>query len=71
MMMVILPCMHWKTDNTKFTRSAFILDKQIAEKDFWAEAFNESFLDEHVASKLDIEQAALIWGFGENSKMCS
>jgi hypothetical protein len=37
------------------------LDKQIAEEDFWAdEEFNESFLDEHVGSKLDIEQAALI-----------
>jgi hypothetical protein len=35
------------------------LDKQIAEEDFWAEAFNESFLDEHVASKLDIEQKAM------------
>jgi hypothetical protein len=35
------------------------LDKQIAEEDFWAEAFNESFLDEHVASKLDIQQATM------------
>ncbi len=51
------------------------LDKQIAEEDFWAEEFNESFLDEHLASKLDIEQEAMTWGFGENSmcapKMCS
>jgi hypothetical protein len=35
------------------------LDKQIAEEHSWAEEFNESFLDEHVASKLDIEQEAM------------
>jgi hypothetical protein len=59
-MMVILPCMRWETDNTKIHEICITLDKQIAEEDFWAEEFKESFLDEHVASKLDIEQPALI-----------